>query len=152
LAIVASIAAFAQVSTGDPLDLNLPAHKTRDWDTQPKGGMNANLNLLKSLFPLLSCGDSTHAISWNPITKKFGCQALTVGSGDGSIKVTDYGVTCDGVTDDTTAAQNAANVACNATYLGGRKLIAPPNCRRGLVHRCLEQLQRHPSRFRVGSG
>lgn len=85
--------AFAQ-STGDLLD----AHKAKDWDTQPNGSMNANLNLLNSLFPLLSCGDSTHTISWNPVTKKMGCQALTVGSGDGSIKVTDYGLTCDGST------------------------------------------------------
>jgi hypothetical protein len=129
LILLLAASAFAQSSTGDPLDLNISAHRAKDWDTSPNGGMNANLNPLNSLSPLLSCGDSTHAISWNPITKKFGCQALTVGSGDGSIKVTDYGVTCDGVTDDTTAAQNAANVACNATYLGGRKLIAPPNCR-----------------------
>ena len=142
--IVLSVAALAQGTT-PTLELNKSAYKDTHWDMRPNGRLNFNWDTITT--PLISCGDTTRAVAWEGIAKKFVCQAVNgaaatitesaagtevAGNGAGLVAqartvldVRDYGADCSGATD-SSAALNSLTSSQDAS--NGKIIYIPRAC------------------------
>jgi len=95
------------------LGLQIPAHESPNWDVS----LNSNFNVLDTLFIAGSCGDGTHAVGYNAITKQFTCQLLSGVAINLTGPVTSVGVV--------TSVAAAGNIAQKPGATQGVQYVSP---------------------------